>query len=102
MPCLCFCGVTRMQMNPKPSVICKSNWSLALPIGSVWFRFTNKSGRVMDNPSATGEIPNDLVLGNGHVHVWKLSLELSTVLLSRLAGVLSAVEQRRAARFHFD
>ena len=56
----------------------------------------------MDNPSGIGEIPDDLVLGNGHVHVWKLSLEPSTVLRGRLAGVLSPVEQRRAARFHFD
>src|SRR5215831_15964427 len=102
MPCLCCCGMARIQMNPKPSGICKSNWSLAPPIGSVSFRFTNKFGPVMDSPSPRGEMPKDFLLGRGHVHVWKLSLEPSTLLLDRFAGVLCPAEQQRAARFHFD
>lgn len=46
--------------------------------------------------------PKNLPLGNNEVHVWRASLKLEDPYVYSLKQILSAVEQARAERFHFQ
>lgn len=48
------------------------------------------------------DLPNDLNLGRNDVHVWRVSLDLTSTILDRLRRFLSPDELARAARFHFE
>ena len=46
--------------------------------------------------------PTDLVLSGDDVHVWRVRLDQSEACARRLQPILSADEQARARRFHFE
>ncbi|AOY82850.1 4'-phosphopantetheinyl transferase superfamily protein [Moorena producens JHB] len=46
--------------------------------------------------------PTDLQLFNHDVHLWRAQLELSELLIEKLATTLSEDEQQRAERFYFE
>lgn len=46
--------------------------------------------------------PEKLVLSTDEVHIWRADLEQSQAAQAQLAATLSADEQSRAKRFHFD
>jgi 4'-phosphopantetheinyl transferase len=46
--------------------------------------------------------PEQLLLEPGQAHIFRLPLELPPELLQTLSGLLSADEQARAARYHFE
>jgi 4'-phosphopantetheinyl transferase len=46
--------------------------------------------------------PKEPVLGTRDVHVWRVSLEQSPAIVEHLRQLLSADEQARGDRFHFD
>ncbi|MCG8349772.1 MAG: 4'-phosphopantetheinyl transferase superfamily protein [Chloroflexales bacterium] len=45
--------------------------------------------------------PNQIMLTDGEVHLWRVELDLPPAQLARLAQSLAADEQERAGRFHF-
>ena len=46
--------------------------------------------------------PNELILRNDEIHVWRASLGAEGKRLPKFLGLLSADEKRRATRFHFE
>ncbi len=48
------------------------------------------------------QIPEDLSLVPGEIHLWRAELDLSPARLALLSKALSSEERDRAARFHFD
>jgi 4'-phosphopantetheinyl transferase len=56
----------------------------------------NEPGLARPDPASTYDVPR---LADGEIHVWRLDLGLLSGLEPRLAGVLSAEEERRSGRF---
>src|SRR5579859_6224908 len=60
-------------------------------------------GISMDAPeSQWSSPPEQLVLGNDEVHVWRAGLDLSISRVQALEQTLAADEQARASKFHFQ
>ncbi|NES25499.1 MAG: 4'-phosphopantetheinyl transferase, partial [Symploca sp. SIO3E6] len=46
--------------------------------------------------------PNNLMLSEDDVHIWRAQLDLPAEQIQQLADTLSTDEQQRADRFYFD